>query len=395
MAVVGLSCDSGKSEAAHAADGVTHEKAESSIVTLTEEQIKTAGITIGPIERKDLGTTMKVAGRLEVPAQNKALVTSLYGGVLRTLNVHPGQHVRRGQVLGTVVNTELSGIQQQLISVNAQLRLAELEYSRQDELVKGNAAPLKNLQRAQADLSSLRAQHSALQKQLSALGISASHVSAGNISTTLSVTAPISGSISDITAQIGSNVDPSTSIATIVNNSQLHLDLFVYEKDLPHVRMGQTIHFTLTNAPGREYDARIFSIGTAFADETHAVPVHAEVEGDKTGLIDGMSVTAVISLGSMLAPAVPNEAIVRNGGKDYIFIPTDKKAGEHGHSHSEEGPDHQPTVSFEKIEVVRGASGLGFTIIQPIVELTAGTKVVTTGAFFLMAKMTNTGEHEH
>lgn len=376
-----------------------HDEAETTIAALTDEQIKTVGIETGAIEQKNITATVKVNGTLEVPAQNKASVTSLYSGVLRSISVHPGSSVRKGQVLATVVNTELSGIQQQLISVNANLRLAELEEARQRELVAGNAAPLKNLQRAQAELSSLRAQRAALQRQLSDLGISASRVSSGNISSTLSITAAISGTISDIDAQIGSKVDPSTPLAQIVNNSQLHLDLFVYEKDLPAVRAGQIIHFTLTNNPGKEYDAKIFSVGTAFANETKSVPVHAEVMGEKTGLIEGMGVTAIISIGSQTLPAVPNEAIVTSAGKHYIFIRTDKKPEEH---HEEAGEEHgkdehhaEGGVTFERIEVARGTSDLGYTVITPVSELPPNAQVVTKGAFFILAKMTNTGEHEH
>jgi RND family efflux transporter MFP subunit len=375
-----------------------HEESESGLVVLTNKQLQTVGIETAGIEQKDITATVKVNGTLEVPAQNKAVVTSLYSGVLRSISVRPGLSVHKGQVLATVVNTELSGIQQQLISVNASLRLAELEEKRQSELVAGNAAPLKNLQRVQTELSSLRAQRAALQKQLADLGISASSVSTGNISSTLSITAPISGTISDITAQIGSNVDPSTPLARIVNNSQLHLDLFVYEKDLPVVRTGQIIHFTLTNNPGKEYDARIFSVGTAFANETKAVPVHAEVMGDKSGLIEGMNVTAIISIGTQTAPAVPDDAIVMSGGKHYIFIRTDKtpeKHAEHENEHKEDGHEEEAGTVFERIEVARGASDLGYTVITPVTGLPANAQVVVKGAFFILAKMTNTGEHEH
>jgi len=377
-----------------------HDEAESSIVGLTAEQISSVGLELGKVEQKNINATIKVNGTLEVPAQNKASVTSLYSGVVRSIRVHPGSAVRQGQVIATVANTELAGIQQQLISVAAQLKLAELEQARQQELVAGNAAPLKNLQRAQAELSSLRAQRAALGKQLDALGISAATVSTGNISSTLSITAPISGTISDIHAQIGSNVDPSTPLAEIVNNSRLHLDLFVYEKDLPNVRPGQIIHFTLTNNQGKEYDAKIYSIGTAFANETKAVPVHAEVMGDKTGLIEGMSVTALISIGTKLSPAVPTDAIVTSGGKDYIFIRTDKEAEAHEEAEEEGekgkiGEHHEPTVNFERMEVVRGTSDLGFTEITPVAELHANAKIVVKGAFFVLAKMTNKGGHDH
>ncbi len=398
--LAGSSCGSEKTEQAITENPETHhEEGESTIVALTDEQMRTVGVEMGSVEQKNITATVKVNGTLEVPAQNKASVTSLYSGVLRSILIHPGSPVRKGQVLATVINTELSGIQQQLISVNASLRLAELEEARQRDLVAGNAAPLKNLQRAQAELSSLRAQRAALRKQLSDLGISASSVSTGNISSTLSITAPISGTISDIDAQIGSQVDASTPLAQIVNNSQLHLDLFVYEKDLPMIRTGQIIHFTLTNNPGKEYDAKIFSVGTAFANETKAVPVHAEVMGEKTGLIEGMSVTAIISIGTQTAPAVPNDAIVTSGGKDYIFVRTSKKA--EGHHEEEDGEAHKgdheddPGQNFERIEVAKGVSELGYTVITPVRELPANIEIVTKGAFFLMAKMTNTGEHEH
>ncbi len=398
--LVGSSCGSRKTEpAAIEKTEEHHDEGESNSVAITDEQIRTVGVEMGTLEQKNITATIKVNGTLEVPAQNKASVTSLYSGMLRSILVHPGSPVRKGQVLATVVNTELSGIQQQLISVNASLRLAELEEARQRELVNGNAAPLKNLQRAQAELSSLRAQRAALQRQLSDLGISASSVSTGTISSSLSITAPISGTISDIDAQIGSKVDASTPLAQIVNNSQLHLDLFVYEKDLPMIRTGQIIHFTLTNNPGKEYDAKIFSLGTAFANETKAVPVHAEVMGEKTGLIEGMSVTAIISIGAQTAPAVPNEAIVTSSGKNYIFIRSTKKAEDHQEEKDDknDGKAHQesPAQNFERIEVARGVSELGYTVITPVSELPANVQIVTKGAFFLMAKMTNTGEHEH
>lgn len=367
---------------------------ESTIVSVNADQMKTVGISIGAIEMKNLTTSISVNGTLAVPNQNKALVTSLAGGVLRTLNIQPGDYVRKGQVIGTINNTELSGIQQQYVSINAQLKLAEQEEKRQSDLVSGNAAPLKNLQKAQAELSSLKAQKSAIQKQLSALGLTASD----NISSALSITAPISGTISEITAQIGSNIDANTPIAQIINNSELHLDLFVYEKDLPKVQPGQSIHFTLTNNPGKEYDASIYSIGTAFVNESKSIPVHAQVVNDKRGLIEGMSVTARISLGEQVYPAVPDDAIVNNGGKDYIFIITDKKEEHHEEEEKNSKPEHASgeEMTFERVQIVKGASDVGYTEIQLVQPLPEGTRIAVKGAFFLMAKITNAGEaHEH
>jgi hypothetical protein len=65
----------------------------------------------------------------------------------------------------------------------------------------------------------------------------------------------------------------------------------------------------LTNLPGKHYDAKIFSIGSAFEGESKSIPVHASIVGDKTGLIEGMSVIANINTGTNAVPAVPSSAI--------------------------------------------------------------------------------------
>ncbi len=378
-----------KTESKTEETAVEEQHEETNIVSLSDEQMKIAGIAIGNIEMKNLTTSISVNGTLAVPNQNKALVTSLVGGVLRTLIVHPGDYVRKGQLIGTIANTELSGMQQQMISINAQLKYTEQEQIRQKELVDGNAAPFKNLQKVESEISSLKAQQKALQNQLSTLGISSS----GSISSILTITAPISGTISEVSAQIGSNIDASKPIAQIINNSELHLDLFVYEKDLPKVAPGQTIHFTLTNNPGKEYDATIYSIGTAFANESKSIPIHARVINNKAGLIEGMSVTARISLGEKVYPAIPDEAIVSYAGKEYIFILLDTNSEKkvQGIDNEKSSKTERETV-FKRVQVIKGASDIGYTEIQFLNKLPQDTKVVLKGAFFLMAKMTNVEE---
>ncbi len=261
--------------------------------------------------------------------------------------------------------------------------------------MEGNAAPLKRLQQVQTELATLNAQRSGLQKQLSGVGASQ------NFSSAVTVRAPISGTVSKVMAQLGSNVDVSTPIAEIVNNSQLHLDLYVYEKDLSKVKPNQIIHFTVTNNAGKEYDAQIFSIGTAFEINTKTIPVHAKVMGDKTGLIDGMNVTANVSLDKAIVSAVPTEAIVSFLGQDYIFIQTEEHAkAEHKQNvdsikHQDKKQHNEAGITFEKIPVAKGTTDVGYSEITLLKEIPKGAKVVVKGAFFVLAKMTNTEGNEH
>src|SRR5690606_40669241 len=58
----------------------------------------------------------------------------------------------------------------------------------------------------------------------------------------------------------------SSPIAEIVDNSQLHLDLQVFEQDLPKIKVGQLITFAITNNPAVNYSAKVYNIGSSFQD---------------------------------------------------------------------------------------------------------------------------------
>lgn len=425
--------------------GGEHENALTA--SLTAEQIKTIGLQIGSVEKKQLTATLKANGILKVPNQNRATVTAMAGGVVRTILVQPGNPVSKGQTIATIAGTAFIAMQEEFISVSARAQLGETDFNRQKELQQGNATSLKSLQQAEAELKSLKARKTSLQKQLELVGVNASALTSDNIQSAISITSPISGSVSEVMVNIGSFVEANNPIATVVDNSQLHLDLYVYEKDLSKLKEGQIIHFTLTNNPGKEYDAKIYAISNTFETNTKAVAVHAQVLGDKKGLIDGMSIGAVVSLTDATVNAVPTEAIVNFEGQDFIFIVSDEHSeeehhaegdghnhDEHGHEHAEketaakeekahehkageahdhkegekeaghedEGHDHgaekanEGALTFERIPVAKGTTDVGYSEITLLKDIPANAKIVTKGAFFVLGKMTNQGEgHAH
>jgi len=173
------------------------------------------------------------------------------------------------------------------------------------------------------------------------------------------------------------------NMMNVVDNNHLHLDLSIYEQDLMKVKTGQITNFILTNLPGKEYAAKIFSIGNAFENETKTITVHASIPGEKTGLIEGMNVTAWIDIGKTYSPAVPIAAITSSAGNDYIFI-------------LEEEKDTQPEdiFVFKKVHVMKGVSDNGYVEIKPMEEIPGNAKVVIHGAFYLMSILTNAGEEE-
>lgn len=401
--------ETGNSEEAKTEEGHTDEHENPNTATLTEEQIKSIGIELGTIEQKQLTASVKANGVLKVPNQNKASINSVYRGVVKSLLVQPGNYVSKGQTIATIANPEFVQVQSDYLNVNAKISLAELEVNRQKELNAGNAGALKNLQSAETELRTLRTAASTFAQQIQLMGINPASLQNEKLVSVLAVRSPINGVVSNVMVEMGSYVDVTTPVAEIVDNSQLHLDLFVYEKDLPKLKNNQVIHFTVTNNPGKEYDAQIYSLGSSFEGESKAVTVHAKVQGVKTGLIDGMNVTAAISLEQTTVPAVPNDAIVTVDGQDYIFVLTDDHAeDEHKndgkdtvklnskdpHEHKEgEKKEEEKGKTFERIPVAKGKTDVGYTEITLLREIPKDAKIVTKGAFFVSAKMTNTEGH--
>lgn len=398
------------------------------VTSLTSEQIDAVGITLGEVENRNLTEVIKANGILRVPNNNRANATSLYGGVIKSLNVQLGDYVRKGQVIATIVNPQFIRLQEEYLALASQMTLAGQELQRQQELNEGNAGAKKNLQTATAAISSLQVRRASLYQQILMMGIDPETLSDTSLKSALIVMSPISGTVSNVFSRIGSYVDVSSPVAEIVDNSLLHLDLQVFEKDLPRIRVGQEINFTLTNNPSVSYTAKVFTIGASFENESRTIAIHSSVTGNKSGLIDGMNITGIVSLKNVTAPAVPDGAIVEADGKYYIFVETDKDEKEpahdehhgHDHAHSEndghshdhhhgdghrEGGTHdhehektgsrEGIMNFEKIEIAKGVSDLGYTAIYPVTGIPAGARVVTKGAFFINAKMSSPAGHAH
>ena len=131
-----------------------HESSE--LAELTQEQMDAVGISLGQIEMKELTSIVKANGALSVPNNNKASATSLYGGVIKTLNVQVGDYVKKGQVIATIANPEFIQLQEDYLTIGSRIIFAEQEYKRQRELFDNDAGAKKNLQNADAELKTLR-----------------------------------------------------------------------------------------------------------------------------------------------------------------------------------------------------------------------------------------------
>lgn len=359
----------------------TEEKAGE--LELTSEQMKTVGITIGTLEERNLDAVVKANGQLAVPPQNKADVSILSGGIITKINVLEGQQVKKGQILATINNQDLIKIQQDYLASKNNFTYVQAEYDRQKQLRDADAGTGKSFQAAEATYNAERSRLRAYESQLSQLGVSPTSIAKGRIVSQFPVLSPINGTVGQITANTGAFVQPGTSIMEVVDNSKIHCDLTVFEKDLMRVKVGQKVDFQLTNQDNQLISGRINGINKSFENESKGVIVHAVIDNAKnTNLIPGMYVTALINTGSKLTTALPVDAVVRSEGKQYIFVVAPDE---------EKGSD---TYKFVRTEVKTGVSELGYVQIILLEELPKDTKVITKGAFYLQSKSAGGEEEE-
>lgn len=380
FAVVIISCNEKKAEETHEEEG---EKTE---IGLTLDQIKTIGIETGFVEDRNLNKIIKANGYTTVPPQNSAEVSTLIGGTVKDIFVLEGTFVNKGKVLATIQNLEVIEMQEDYHSASANVEYLQLEYNRQKTLSDENVNPRKTFQEVKAKLAAERARAQAAKNKLDAL-----HISTKGSTSVVPIVAPISGYVGKISIAKGAFAQTGVVLFEVVDNSQMHLDLNVYEKDLGSISVGQVIDFVLTNQSNKSIKGKIFGINKSFSNESKTVAVHAKIDPqDAKDLISGMYVSANINITNATVPALPKDAVVRNADKYFVFMQEEA----HEEKESKEG-EHGKEIHFKAIEVVPGTTDLGFTEVKFLNEIPSSAKIVTKGAFYLLSAMKGGGEHEH
>lgn len=361
---------------------VQTDSANADETALTEKQMNAVGIKIGNIEKRDLNSVVRAAGEMALDPQKKADVNTLTGGIIKQILVIEGKPVVKGQTLAYLENTAIVELQKNYLTTKKETLVAEQEYARQTELSTQGAGVEKNLQQAKAGYDILKAQSIGLEKQLRQISINPDQVSAGNMVTQIPIQAPISGTINKIYISMGSYVDIQNPLMSISDNSQIHCDLNVFEKDINQISKGQNVDIALTNQPGISLKGEVYEINKSFNSDMKAILVHVNIKDKKNlKLLPGMYVTALINIGKQNTDAVPNEAIVGSEGKKYIYQLKDVK--------DENG---QKTYHFSRSEIIPGVSEIGYTQITPVTAIAENANIVTSGAFYIASMSAGTDE---
>ena len=352
-----------------------------SVVHLTRLQLETAGIETTSLQQLPLRDVIKVNGYLSVPPDNRAEVSPIMGGIVRQINVREGDRVEAGDVLAELVDPAFFQMQADYRKTSSRIDFLEEEYRRREQLWNDGVGSHRDYQQMRVEYESAVAEMQSFQARLRLLGLDARRILQGEMYETIPVSAPIDGFVEHVSVVSGRYTDATSTLFEILDNSHIHAELMVYERDVHKVDPGQEVLFRYTHQNGHElYVGRIFSIGKVFEENPRGVHVHAEIDQPSDDLLPGMYIDGRIVTDSDRRPALPDDAVLRNENGHLVFIELPPQGDETG----------EMSV-FRAISVRQGISDHGYTEVHFFEPLPETARFVTNGAFYLLTEMNKEG----
>ncbi len=293
-------------------------------IAISLSEFKKSHMKLGQLSKQQFNQGVNVNGKIDVPPQNKAQVSTFMGGYVRKTPLLTGDKVKKGQLLVTLENTAYIELQQEYAQLAEQLQYLKSEYERQKTLFAEKISSKKNFLKAESTYKSTLAVINGLEKKLQMLGVNPMKVRNGYTTATINIYSPINGTISKVNVSNGKYVAPADVIMEIIDNQHIHLELTVYEKDILNINKGQKINFKIPEASDSTYKAKVYLVGNKIDETNRSVQVHGHLENEKEHFLIGMFTEAEIITRSETAEALPNEAFVEIDDKYYILILKEK-----------------------------------------------------------------------
>ena len=342
----------------------------------------TAQVSRGAIE-----TTVLASGTVE--SDNLVSVGAQVSGQLKSLKVELGDTVKAGQLVAEIdslpqQNTlrtktaALAAVRAQKQAKEASLALAELNFKRQTQMLKGDAAAREDVETAEANLKVLRAEIAALEAQIeqAKIAVDTAQLDLGYTK----ISSPIDGVVVAIVTKEGQTVNANQSAPTIIKVARLDrmtIKVEISEADVVRVKPGQNVYFTILGEPDNRYPAVLKSIEPApesIASESSS--------GSSASASSSSSSTAIFYMGILDVPNPDGKLrismttqvnIILAEAKDVLVIPSAALG--------DKGKDGFYAVRVEaapgKLEEQRIKIGLNNNVQAEVVEgLREGQRVV-------------------
>jgi len=343
---------------------------EKNRIEISKAQFDGNQMQLGTLSKQSFPLVVQTTGMIDVPPHNRAIISSYAGGYVQKTPLLIGNKVHKGQVLATLENPEFVEMQQSYLETVQQLTYLKAEYDRQKTLVEEQISSQKNFLKAESDYKKVLAMNNGLKKKLQMLNINIASVEAGNITSEITLFAPINGSVTKMNISKGTYVSPADEIMEIINTEHIHLELSVFEKDVLNIKEGQKIVFKIPEAVEDSFEAEVHLVGTSIDTKNRTVKVHGHLEDDNNhNFAVGMFVNAQIITETSEELALPSDAVINIDDHHYVLL---------------KSADENENYEFTQREVTVGSSFDGFTWIENADEFTKNDMFLVKGGFNLI-----------
>ena len=317
LTILLISCSSKKTEVK-----VVEPIKESSMLVLTDAQLKQAELELSSASIKTLHETIQVNGLVDVPPQNMVSISFPLGGYLKKTQLLPGMSVKKGEVIALMEDQSYVQLQQDYLIDKAKMEFLTTDLQRQKELSDAEATSKKNYQQVLSDFKTNQVMMKGVEEKLRIIGIDPTKLTVANISRSVSLRSPIDGFVTKINVNIGKYVNPSDVLFELVNPDDIHAALTVFEKDLPSIKKGMKGTVSLANNPNKKYEVEVL-LTTKNINESRTGLIHCHFENASHDLLPGMFLNGSFDLPAAPTSTLPEESIVRFEGKNYLFMAKD------------------------------------------------------------------------
>lgn len=365
------------SEDSHSGESATEEGHSEGAIELTTQQLQQQGVTIARTSVGVVNETTTVPAMLVTNTDQQAHVSSMFSGRVESVSANLGQRVGKGQRLATIVSPDLVGQQSNVQLAQSNLQLAQQEYNREKQLWSQGVSAKQDYQRAENAYRKAQIELKVAQSQIQALG------GAKSSNGRYTLTAPMSGVISNKDIMVGEYVQLADQLFVIDELSQLWLEFVLPSQQNIKLAPNQKIEFTALQN-GQTYQARIQTLASQADQATGRLQVRAVVLSKDMALRPNLKVSVNLpTSSSKQVLRVQKQAVQQIDGKDVIFVAT---------LHGDNVEFYPQEIDLGSLSTVQQSSDQQWVEVRK--GLTANQSYASQGSFLLKSELEK-GEAAH
>ena len=274
------------------------ETAGPNVIEMTETAMKLANIRTVEVTLGKPVKELRLDGRLCVDEELQEVQTAHFPGRVERLYVEEtGETVRQGEPLLTIYSPELVQAQEEL------LQAARLQGQNRELLLQAARSKLKRWKLSEAQIDEI--------------------IETGEVQTELTIRADRGGVVMERLVSEGDYVQTGEVLFRIASLNELWASFDAYESQLPWLREGDRVKFTVSSLPGREFEAPITFIDPVVDPNTRAAQVRAEVNNRQGMLKPNMFITGYVESSAALpeeSTLVPKSAVLWTGERSLVYV---------------------------------------------------------------------------